>query len=296
MGLRIMRVVGDDFDIFKNHDLIETIWRLRRPDGCWAFTSQAPVGRPEATAMALLTLRMYDRWEYIAQTAEQFQRILVRSSDPMLWRHVQSLSMTIPALATVAPDCETLKELVDVLWSAARLDERDGTMHWTRLTRLDPAFNAAVPSAAHTARAALALLHCFRATDGKLGLSPLDLQPAANWLLDHRDWSNIEEMIHRPFGQSRTEEVRLRHFTGAWSVRALLELDIDPTHERIVSTIVRIYDSHRQGVWDWGKIQRPVWATLDALRALETYALRASPHRYPADQGTFRTTPGGIRG
>jgi hypothetical protein len=141
MGLRAMRIVGDDFDIFNTDDLIETIWRMRRADMCWSFTSQAPVGRPEATAMVLLTLRMYDRWEYIAQVTEQFQRILPRANDPMLWRHV------------------------------------------------------------------------------------------------------------------------------------------DPTSERIAATIAKLYQSHRQGVWDWGEMQRPVWATLDALRALETYALRASPYR-----------------
>jgi hypothetical protein len=277
MGLQVMRIVSDDFGPFKADDVIETLWKLRLEDGGWAYSTQAPVSRPEATADVLLTLSLFGEWERIALVVKKFKEVLERSSDEVLWRRVFSLATSVPALATVAPHAQLLGELVEALWNAGRYDQRDGQLYWTRLTRFDPGYETTVPSAAHTAKAALALLHCFRATDGKVGASPEDLQPAANWLLRHRDWSNTDEIIHRPFGQSRDEELPVRYFTTAWAVRALLELDVDPSNERVASAIAEIYNNHTNGLWSWGDFQHPAWATLDALRALETYSMRASP-------------------
>ncbi len=279
LGLRVMRIVSDDASPFNSRELIETLWSMRLPDGCWRYRSQAPVGRPEATAAVLLTLCLFGEQERVAKrkVIEAFERTLQPDGDEVLWRSVFSLSTVAPALATAAPRSQILGEVADRLWSAAHYDERDGTLSWTRFTRLHPGHRDAPPSVPHTARAALALLHNFRATDGKFGASPEDLQPAAAWLLQHPDWRNTSEIIRRPFGESRAEEPLVRHFTRAWTVRALLELDVNPTNERIVSTISELHRSHSGGVWNWDAVQRPVWATLDALRALETYALRASP-------------------
>jgi hypothetical protein len=279
LGLRIMRMVSDDASQFRSGELIETLWSLRLSDGCWRYRSQAPVGRPEATAAVLLTLCQFGEQGRVAKrkVLEAFERILEPYRDEVLWNSVFSLSTVAPALSTAASHSHILGELIDILWSAAHYNERDGTLCWSRLTRLHPGHRDAPPSAPHTARAALALLHCFQATDGKLGASPEDLQPAATWLLQHPDWRNTVEIIRRPFGESRAEEPLIRHFTPAWTVRALLELDVDPMNARIVSTISELYGSHAGGVWNWDGVQRPVWATLDALRALETYALRASP-------------------
>jgi hypothetical protein len=279
LGLRVMRMVSDDFSPFNSRELIETLWSLRLPDGCWRYRSQAPVGRPEATATVLLTLWLFGQQQRIAElkAIEAFKHILMPDRDDVLWGSVFSLSTVAPALASAAPRSQMLGEVVEALLAAAHYDERDRTLCWTRFTRRHPDDRNASPSAAHTASAVLALLHSFRATDGKHGASPEDLQPAATWLLRHPDWRNTAETICRPFGKSRTEEPLVRHFTSAWAVRALLELDVDPTNQRIVSTIAQLYSSHSGGIWNWDAVKRPVWATLDALRALETYALRASP-------------------
>jgi len=64
-------------------------------------------------------------------------------------------------------------------------------------------------------------------------------------------------------------------------VRALLEFDIDPGNERIGATIGELYERQEDGLWDWSlpdgpTIRRPVWATMDALRALAAYTQRAA--------------------
>lgn len=279
-GLRIMRIVGDEFSPFRSKELVETLWGMQVADGVWSYTTQVPTGRPEATAAVLLALWLYDDWERITGVVPGFEHILQPQNDDMLWRHVFSLASAAPALATVAPTSKTLEALVDTLRDSARHDE-DGMFCWTRLTCQDPGFRTkAVPSAAHTARTVLALLHCFQATDGRVGVPPDRLEPATQWLLRHPDWSDTLEHIHRPYGkgtQARSEDLATRHCTSAWVVRALLELDADPTDQRIVSSIAELYRSHRDGLWDWGAIRAPVWATLDALRALQSFSQRVSP-------------------
>ena len=48
-------------------------------------------------------------------------------------------------------------------------------------------------------------------------------------------WDNVDETIERPIGGGRFEKLLTRHFTAPWVVRALLEYDVDPGNERIVT-------------------------------------------------------------
>ena len=90
------------------------------------------------------------------------------------------------------------------------------------------------------------------------------------------------EQIERPLDTVRSEILIARHFTRAWAARALLEFGVHPHHDRIRSTVGELYASQEDGLWDWSlpdrpRVRRPVWATLDSLRLLTTYAMRASP-------------------
>jgi hypothetical protein len=153
---------------------------------------------------------------------------------------------------------------------------------WTRFTRLHPAFDEqSGPSAAHTAKVLLVLRHCRVATAGRLGVPPDELASAVQWLLREASWNNVDETIERSIGGGRSEKLLTRHFTGPWVVRALLEFDIDPGNERIGATIGELYERQEDGLWDWSlpdgpTIRRPVWATMDALRALAAYTQRAA--------------------
>jgi hypothetical protein len=287
VGLRVMRIVSADSSPFRADEVLETLWEMRVKDGCWSATSQFPIGRPEVTSAVLATMWSYGEHERARLALGSFERILSRAEDEALWRRVYCLAATVPTLATLGSREAVLAPLLDLLHSAARQDQA-GETYWTPLTPRDPDFEAAAPSAAHTAHAVSALWHCYQATDGGLGASPRQLEPAVAWLLRH-PWPNASEDIRRRVGDYRYETLVLRHSTAPAAVRTLLELDVDPAEPRIIAEVGRLYASHRDGLWDWEdadqRVERPVWATLDALRALTEYALRASPAGPPQPQG-----------
>jgi hypothetical protein len=278
-GLRIMSIVSARFSLFRGDEMVDSLWRHQLPDGTWHCQSQLPTGRPEATAWVLLALcERYD-WARAREARWPFERLLQPDHDPALWSHVLSLTLAVPTLSTLAPDSELLERLVSALEDAAVRDDRGRVLYWTPRAQPD-ADPGAVPSPAHTARALLALQHSWRATDRRVGMAPPELETAVRWLLD-QPWGNLYEEIRRPIGVDRFEVLPARHFTSAWAVRALLEFGVDPRHQRIRSTIGELYAGHEDGLWDWDlpgqqSISRPVWATLDALRALEAYVRRAS--------------------
>jgi hypothetical protein len=277
-GLRIMRLVDWRFSLFRSDEILETIWRQRLPDGCWRSMSQLPTGRPEATSAVLLAFCEQEDWARAREVHPSFERLLEPGRDPALWTYVSSLALAVPALSTIAPESPLLGLLVQSLEDSAVRDDRGRIVFWTPYSR--QAGLEGEPSAAHTARVLLALQHLRDATDRRLGLPMEELAAAVRWLLAQPRWENLHEELRRPIGADRSEVLTIRHFTRAWVVRALLEFGIDPEHERIRATIREIYTSHDQGLWNWNlpgghKIPRPGWATFDALRALESYVLRA---------------------
>jgi hypothetical protein len=283
-GLRVMRVIDSSFSLFHSDEILDTLWRHRTPDGCWRSVSQLPTGRPEATATVLLALCDHEDWTRARAVREPFERLLEPGRDPALWTYVWSMALAVPALSTVAPDSPLLEVLVRAIEDAAVRDAKGRILYWTQYSR--HAGRPAEPSPAHTARVLLALKHCRKATDRRLGTPPGELEEAVRWLLAEPRWENLYEEIRRPIGADRAEILTNRHFTRAWVVRALLEfgvdeLDVDPMHPRIRSAVGELYTTHEQGLWDWNlpgesRVRRPGWATLDALRALEAYVFRAS--------------------
>jgi hypothetical protein len=282
-GLRIMRLVRDDFSLFRSGEVIETLWRRQLRGGCWTSSSQRPTARPEATASVLLALCSEGEWARARKVAPAFEQLLEPYRDTALWGHVWSMALAVPALSTLAPDSPTLGLMVEELEGAAIRDGRGRILGWGRFTRRHPLFREeAGPSVPHTARVLLALRHCHEATDRRLATPPDELTPSVRWLLDEPRWDNAIEEIERPLDTVRSEILIARHFTRAWAARALLEFQVHPHNDRIRSTVGAVYASHEDGLWDWNlpdrpRIRRPIWATLDALRLLKTYALRASP-------------------
>jgi hypothetical protein len=282
-GLRIMQLVSDDFSLFRSREVVETLWRRQLPGGCWTSSSQRQAARPEATASVLLALCSEGEWGRARQVAPVFERLLDPYRDEALWGHVWSMALAVPALSTLIPDSPTLALLIKELERAALADGSGNILGWGRFTRRHRLFDEETgPSAAHTARVLLALRHCHEATDRRLAPPPEALQSSVQWLLDEPRWHNLLEEIERPLDTVRSEILIARHFTAAWAARALLEFGVHPSNDRIRSTVGAVYASQEDGLWDWSlpdrpRIRRPIWATLDALRLLTTYALRASP-------------------
>jgi hypothetical protein len=282
-GLRIMRLIRDDFSLFRSHEVVETLWRRQLPGGCWTSASQRQTARPEATASVLLALVNEGEWDRARQVAPNFLRLLEPYRDKALWGHVWSMALAMPALSTLEPESLVLEAMVEELERSALRDGRGRILGWSRFTEQHPGFlKSAAPSAAHTARVLLALRHCHEATDRRLASPPDELQSSVQWLLSVPRWDNLLEEIERPVDKVRSEILIARHFTRAWAARALLEFEVHPYNDRIRSTVGEVYTSQEEGLWDWTLpvgpiVRKPIWATLDALRLLTTYAFRSGP-------------------
>lgn len=282
IGLRIVRLAAPDRGQFRSAEILDTLWRRQVDGGCWSSRSQLQTARPEATSIVLLAFCDEGDWERARSMRPQFERLLEPHRDMELWGHVWSMTQALSTLCVLEPGSDVLDHLVTVLEEATIRDGRGRMIGWTRFTRLHPAFDEqSGPSAAHTAKVLLVLRHCRVATAGRLGVPPDELASAVQWLLREASWNNVDETIERSIGGGRSEKLLTRHFTGPWVVRALLEFDIDPGNERIGATIGELYERQEDGLWDWSlpdgpTIRRPVWATMDALRALAAYTQRAA--------------------
>jgi hypothetical protein len=279
VGLRIMRMTVEEFSAFDPRPLLDTLWAKRLEQGGWSAALQFRVPRPEPTAEVLLAMHTYGD-PRAREAHEVLESILAPGHDDGLLRHVFSLAQAVPALATVRPDAPVLPRLVAALKDAAIRDQQKGTMCWTPHTRLDPRFDESAPSAALTARTAIALLDCYWMTDGALGSSPSDLQSAVAWLAGLPAWASETTEVRRPSSAYRDEVLVVRHFTSAMVVQALLRLGYDPADRKLGSAVGKLYASHTNGLWNWEgdlSIDRPMWATWEALRALKAYAERATP-------------------
>jgi hypothetical protein len=140
----------------------------------------------------------------------------------------------------------------------------DGTFYWTRLSCLDPGFRAkAVSSPAHTARVVLALLHCFQATDGKLGAAAdsLSLQPNGCCAIPLGATPRSTSNTHMaPQGNSPDPPPYER--LGRPSAAGARRRPHRPTHHLNDHGALPV--TSRRSV-DWRHMRAPVWATLDAL-------------------------------
>ncbi len=282
IGLRVVRLAARDLGFFRSADILDTLWRRQVDGGCWSSRSQLQTARPEATSIVMLAFCDEGDWERARSMRPQFERLLEPHRDMELWGHVWSMTLALSTLCILEPTSDVLDHLVKVLEEATIRDGRDRIVGWTRFTRLHPAFDQrSGPSVAHTAKVLLALRLCRAATGGRLGSPPDELAFAVRRLLHEPHWDNVEETIERSIGGGRSEKLLTRHFTGPWVVRALLEFDVDPGNERIGATVGELYERQEDGLWDWSlpdgpTIRRPVWATMDALRALAAYTQRAA--------------------
>jgi hypothetical protein len=283
MGLRIVRLAAhQDLSLLRGDEILETLWKLQVPGRGWASSSRLSTARPDGTAIVLLTFWSEGAWERARIMTEPFERLLKPQEDIGLWGWTWPMTLAISTLSVLRPGSRILDHLVKALEDAAIRDGQGGVVGWSPFTRLHPQFDRqARPSAAHTAKVLLALRHCRRATDGRLGAPPGKLTSAIKWLLQTPDWANVDEEIERPIGGGRSERLLVRHFTGPWVVCALLDYDVDPRNERIGMTVGELYERQEDGLWDWSLpggpvIRRPIWATLDALRALQAYTSRAA--------------------
>ncbi|WP_229916103.1 hypothetical protein [Streptomyces fructofermentans] len=294
-GLHIMLDLGMPEGRIGAGDLVDTLWRLRLPDGGWSARSQGSQARPEVTALVLGALARAgasrDRLAAeVAGCATGFTRELDRTGRELT--HV--VTTVLRGLLRAAPDSDALPLLRDALVEGAVTDpRREHRRCWGY--RLAPFHGP--PSALHTAQAAVALDRVARVL-GENGNARAAREDAVRWLLacpdaPHDaclDLSNLREEVRRPRADdpSRHEVLNVRHFTASWVVRALLTPGAreiaredgleEEWRERLHGAASAVWAGQTDGIWTWarddsGELRRPMWMTYQGLSALRAHAV-----------------------
>lgn len=257
-GLRIARLaaLGQPASAVQYSKVVDGLLARRR-QGLWiGAAGQGPL---EATAWALRGLSGWVRLDDIAESVEALEE--AAGEDEMLAVRVNSLSLAVAVLAMVSPQSKVLGRLALRLQNCC--ETPDALQYWRQEVGSEQA--AVKGSPVHTAHAALALLEAHTATGGRVGCDRADLQGVREWLLK-QNWDNGSETISRG---KRPRPLTVNHYTSPWVVQALLRLGEPPTNNRIRRTVRQIVADQSDGLWPWGNgIQKPLWATHDALTAL----------------------------
>ncbi|WP_225858646.1 prenyltransferase/squalene oxidase repeat-containing protein [Streptomyces albicerus] len=294
-GLHIMLDLGMPDGRIGAGDLIDTLWRLRLPDGGWSARSQGSEARPEVTAHVLGALaRAGASRERLAAEVARCEAGFTHELDRTGRELTHVVTTVLRGLLRAAPGSDTLPLLRDALVEGAVTDpRRQHRRCWTY--RLAPLHGP--PSPLHTAQAVVALDRAARVL-GENANARAAREDGVRWLLacpdaPHDtclDLSNLREEVRRPRTDdpSRHEVLNVRHFTASWIVRALLTTgarDIaredgleEERRERLNGAASAVWAGQTDGIWTWvrddtSELRRPMWMTYQGLSALRAHAV-----------------------
>jgi hypothetical protein len=270
-GLLIIDLIGAQ-DVLVQTEIpkvINTLYQLRNSDGGWSSSSQSNVSRPEPTAYVLAAL---SKWVSSGEISEYtiILENMLGSNDSVLWGSTYSLSLVARTLAEISPKSAILEKCSNILRAGA-YPTAQNPVHWGR--QLTNIRNDNAASLVHTAHAILALRKMFEVSQGQIGSAPRSFFDATNWLLSREFWPNTTEDIKRQREPNRWDTLVVKHNTAPWTILALLSCEADIQHPAIRSAIRQIVDENEEGLWNWGDIQHPIWATYDSILALKEYCL-----------------------
>lgn len=294
-GLHIVLELGQPDGRLRASELVETLWRLRLPEGGWAARSQGAVGRPEVTALVLGALaRAGADPRLLATEAERCTERFSRELEPAGAELTHVVTTVLRGLLRAAPDSPALPLLRDALVDGAVTDPARGHRRcWgSRLT--PPRGRAVAPSAVHTAQAVVALDRAARVL-GEDANARATREEGIRWLLScpgpaHDGCDDLEsghETVRRPHpvDASRHEVLSVRHFSAAWVVRALLTPDVPAVaadeereatwQEMLSGSAACVWRQQDNGIWTWDGVDLayPLWMTYQGLSALRAHAV-----------------------
>jgi DNA-binding XRE family transcriptional regulator len=270
-GISAMGVVGEPY--IDLHSVVANLYDKRSEYG-WQGRSSGR--RPEVTAAVVDAL-------FHASTvlsAEDGLGYLERSLDPYSRTRPFLLATALRTAVRLRPDAPLTRKLADDLLGA-RLDFGDSLL-WGE--KKEPRLVAPEPSAAHTARAVVALRELLRNGEDRADVRDA-VDAGTQWLIErtHPDDGVAEELaLPQPPGQQAVR-VNIKHFTSAWVVQALAEAPQVPM-ARLSRALGALWERYEPslGLWAWGSGDLPIWMTLDAVTALRTAALAfAAPPLLP---------------
>ncbi|MCX4904498.1 hypothetical protein [Streptomyces sp. NBC_00878] len=295
-GLHIMLDLGMPEGRIGAGDLVDTLWRLRLPDGGWSARSQGSEARPEVTALVLGALaRAGASRERLAAEVAHCEAGFTHELDRAGRSLTHVVTTVLRGLLRAAPRSDTLPLLRDALVEGAVTDpRRQHRRCWGY--RLAPLHGP--PSPLHTAQAVVALDRAARVLGGESANGRAAREDGVRWLLacpdaPHDaclDLSNLREEVRRPRTDdpSRHEVLNVRHFTASWIVRALLTpgaRDIaredgleEEWRERLNGAVSAVWAGQTDGIWTWvrddsSELRRPMWMTYQGLSALRAHAV-----------------------
>ncbi|MFE0176589.1 hypothetical protein ACFWZ2_30160 [Streptomyces sp. NPDC059002] len=294
-GLHIVLELGLPDGRLRASDLVETLWRLRLPEGGWAARSQGAVGRPEVTALVLGALaRAGADPQRLAAEAERCTARFSRELEPAGVEMTHVVTTVLRGLLRAAPDSPALPVLRDALVDGAVTDPARGHRRcWgSRLTPLRG--RTVVPTSVHTAQAVVALDRAARVL-GEDANARATREEGVRWLLScpgpaHDGCEDLEsshDTVRRPHpvDASRHEVLSVRHFAAAWVVRALLTPGAVETaadegqeaawQELLSGAAASVWRQQEGGIWTWegGDLAYPMWMTYQGLSALRAHAV-----------------------
>ncbi|MCX5600684.1 hypothetical protein OOK29_21275 [Streptomyces phaeochromogenes] len=295
-GLHIMLDLGMPEGRIGAGDLVDTLWRLRLPDGGWSARSQGSEPRPEVTALVLGALaRAGASRERLAAEVTGCEAGFTHELDRTGRELTHVVTTVLRGLLRAAPGSDALPLLRDTLVEGAVTDpRRQHRRCWGY--RLAPFHGP--PSPLHTAQAVVALDRAARVLGGESANGRAAREDGVRWLLacpdaPHDaclDLANLREEVRRPRTDdpSRHEVLNVRHFTASWVVRALLTpgaRDIaredgleEEWRERLNGAASAVWAGQTDGIWTWvrddtSELRRPMWMTYQGLSALRAHAV-----------------------
>lgn len=294
-GLHTVLELGVPDGRLRASDLVETLWRLRLPDGGWAARSQGAVPRPEVTALVLGALaRAGADPQRLAVEAEQCADRFRHEVEPAGLEMTHVVTTVLRGLLRAAPETDALPRLRDALVDGAVTDPaRQHRRCWG--ARLAPIGGRPIaPSPVHTAQAVVALDRTARVL-GEDANARATRQDGIRWLLacpgpSHDGCEDLEsghESVRRPHpvDASRHEVLSVRHFSAAWVMRALLTPGARETaadegldaawHEMLAGAAAAVWRRQSDGIWTWDgdDLAHPLWMTYQGLSALRAHAV-----------------------
>jgi DNA-binding XRE family transcriptional regulator len=261
-GLSAMVVVGEPY--IDLHEVAGHLYELRSGIG-W----QARDGgrRPEITAAVVDAFSRVG----IGMSADEGLGYLEGSLDAFSRTRPYLLSAVLQVSARLRPDAPLTTRLIDDLL-ATRLDF-DGSLLWTE--KNEEGLVAPEVSAAHTARAVVALREVLRGRDDRNDAKDA-VDEATQWLIErtHPDEGVYEDLERPRVDGTGSARVIIRHFTPAWIAQALAGAPHLPL-DRLNRALDLVWERYEPelGLWTWGSGDVPIWLTLDAVTALRGAAL-----------------------
>ncbi|MGI9001590.1 MAG: hypothetical protein ACR2GH_07970 [Pseudonocardia sp.] len=264
-GIKTMLLLGEPAE---DLDGLVRYLEQSRVSGTAGWSIRGPGStRPEVNAVVVDALA---RAGAPAASVDEGLMLLAEPLDTFSRSRTFALTTILEVALRLRPDAEFVHRLLDDLLRA-RLDV-DGVALWAEKAA---GGSAVQPSLAHTARAVVvtglagSLLDRADASDAA--------EEALAWVADQDRDDGVTETL-RPDPARRAYDVPVRHFTAAWTVRAIAGVHGVPG-PRLRGALHTVWSRYvpSQALWAWGDGDLPIWMTHDAVMTLRHAALVSLP-------------------